>query len=136
MPALDTNVLVRLIVQDDAAQQTAARSVIAATVGAGEAVHIPTTVVLELEWVLRSRYKFSREDIEQTLVGLLASGDVDIASELAVEEAVARYRDGAADFADCLHTALALAAGRAPLLTFDRAAAQVPGARLIPQRSR
>jgi predicted nucleic-acid-binding protein len=136
MPAVDTNVLVRLIVQDDAAQQALARKAIAAVVDAGERVHIPTTVVLELEWVLRSRYRFPREKIEQTVVGLLASGDVDIGNELAVEEAVARYRDGTADFADCLHTALALAAGRAPLLTFDQAAAQVPGARLIGGRPR
>ena len=131
MLAVDTNVLVRLVVQDDAAQHAAARRVIAAAVDAGESLHIPATVVLELEWVLRSRYRFSREEIERTLVGLLASGDVDIGDEPAVEEAVARFRDGTADFADCLHTALALSAGRAPLLTFDRLAARVPGAKLI-----
>ena len=101
MPAVDTNVLVRLIVQDDVAQQAAACYAIATVVDAGETVHIPTTVVLELEWVLRSRYRFSREEIEQTMVGLLASDDVDVGNELAVEDSrtatIAGWRRGVAE---------------------------------------
>lgn len=135
MPALDTNVLVRLIVQDDAAQHAAARRTIESMIQRGEPLFIPVTVILELEWVLRSRYGFAPEQIEGVLVGLLASGEVDLDHELAVEEALARYRDASADFADCLHAALALAADRAPMLTFDRSAAKVPGMKLIAERS-
>ena len=136
MPSLDTNVLVRLIVQDDAAQHAAARHAIESALRSGEALHIPVTVVLELEWVLRSRYRFAPEQIEQTLAGLLASGDVDLADEAAIEEAVMRFRDGGVDFADCLHAALALSAGKSPLFTFDRGAARIPGTLLVPASGR
>lgn len=54
MPALDTNVLVRYIVQDDAAQLAAAKRLISRFVTEGAALFVPLTVVLELEWVLRS----------------------------------------------------------------------------------
>lgn len=55
MPALDTNVLVRCIVQDDAAQRAAARRLIKRCVREGHALFVPVTAVPELEWVLRTR---------------------------------------------------------------------------------
>ena len=60
MPALDTNVLVRYIVQDDAAQLAAAKRLIGRCVAQGSTLFIPVTVVLELEWVLRSRFEFDK----------------------------------------------------------------------------
>lgn len=62
MRALDTNVLVRALVQDDAAQARRAQ----ACVGA-QPVFIPVTVILELEWVLRSRYGYSPKVIADAL---------------------------------------------------------------------
>ena len=53
MRALDTNVLVRALVQDDAAQGRRAQACLSA-----QPVYIPVTVILELEWVLRSRYGY------------------------------------------------------------------------------
>ncbi|MCK7494419.1 MAG: hypothetical protein MZW92_26990 [Comamonadaceae bacterium] len=58
MPALDTNVLVRYVVQDDAAQLAAAKRLISRCVAEGLALFVPVTVVLELEWVLRSSFGF------------------------------------------------------------------------------
>ncbi len=63
MPALDTNVLVRYIVQDDAAQLAAAKRLIGRCVAQGSTLFIPVTVVLELEWVLRSRFEFGKGDV-------------------------------------------------------------------------
>jgi predicted nucleic-acid-binding protein len=132
MPSLDTNVLVRLIVEDDAAQSAAALAAISAAVRRGQALHVPVTVVLELEWVLRSRYRFDAAQIGQTLADLLSSADVGLAEERAVEAALERYRSGkAADFADCLHAALAAESGYSPLLTFDVDAARLAGVKLI-----
>jgi len=54
MPALATNVLVRCGVQDDAAQLAAAKRLITRCVADGSTLVVPVTVVLELEWVLRS----------------------------------------------------------------------------------
>ena len=66
--ALDTNVLVCLLVNDDPAQAELA----AALIDASSACFVPITVVLELEWVLRGAYKLSREAVIAAFEGLLA----------------------------------------------------------------
>jgi len=129
--ALDTNVLVRFLVQDDARQGAAARRLIRRAVDAGSALCVPVTVVLELEWVLRACFGFDKPTVLQALCGLLGSFELAFESEGAVEAALDQYVDGAADFADCLHAALALMAGEQPLWTFDKAAAKVAGAQLL-----
>ena len=131
MAALDTNVLVRFLVQDDAAQLAAARRLIRRCVNAGEALYVPVTVSIELEWVLRSNFGFKKSDVVQTLSLLLASAELSFESEMALEVALAQYSQGAADYADCLHVALAAQAGQSPLWTFDRAVSKVDGARWL-----
>ena len=131
MAALDTNVLVRFLVQDDARQGGAARRLIRGAVDAGGALFVAVTVVLELEWVLRSSFGFDKAGVLQALFALLGSFELTFESEGAVEAALGHYADATADFADCLHAALALMAGEKPLWTFDRAAAKVDGAKLL-----
>ena len=131
MPALDTNVLVRFIVEDESAQFAAANKLVRECVAAGDSIFVPVTVALELEWVLRSNFGFSKQEVIQTLAQLLSSEELTFESEGACEAALSNYRQGPADFSDCLHTALAIAAGEQPLWTFDRAAAKVEGARLL-----
>ncbi len=131
MAALDTNVLVRFLVQDDARQGAAAHRLIRGAVDAGGALFVPVTVVLELEWVLRSSFRFDKSGVLQALFGLLGSFELVFESEGAVEAALGQYADSTADFADCLHAALALMAGEQPLWTFDKAAAKVYGAKLL-----
>ena len=131
MAALDTNVLVRFLVQDDARQGAAATRLIRNGIKAGGALYIPVTVVLELEWVLRSSFTFDKASVLQTMFGLLGSFELAFESEGAVEAALGNYADGKADFADCLHAALAMMAQEQPLWTFDRAAAKIDGARLL-----
>jgi len=63
--AIDTNVIVRFLTADDAAQAAVARRAIEA----GD-IFIPTTVLFETEWVLRSGYGFSSEVIGTALAGL------------------------------------------------------------------
>lgn len=132
MAALDTNVLVRLLVQDDAAQLTAAKRLIRRCVDAGETLYVPVTVALELEWVLRSNFGFAKETVIQTLAQLLSTIEISFESESALEVALALFAKGSADFSDCLHVALAGVAGERPLWTFDRAASKLEGARLLP----
>jgi predicted nucleic-acid-binding protein len=131
MPALDTNVLVRYIVQDDAAQLAAAKRLISRIVAEGSALFVPVTVVLELEWVLRSSFGFTKDDVLLTLSSLFSAAELTFESERALEVALHLFRDGSADFADCLHVALATQAGEQPLWTFDKGAAKVSGARLL-----
>lgn len=131
MPALDTNVLVRYIVEDDARQLGAARRLISRCVAESSTLFVPVTVVLELEWVLRSRFEFDKDDVLLALSSLFSAADLSFESERALEVALQLFRKGSADFADCLHVALATQAGEQPLWTFDKRAARVDGARLL-----
>ena len=134
MPSLDTNVLVRYLVQDDSGQLAAAKRLISRCVTSGQSLFVPVTVTLELEWVLRARFGYIKEDVMQALSSLFSAAELTFESERALEVALHLYREGSADFADCLHIALATQAGEQPLWTFDKGAAQVIGAQLIRAR--
>jgi predicted nucleic-acid-binding protein len=134
MPALDTNVLVRYVVQDDSRQLAAARHLIERCVGEGRSLFVPVTVTLELEWVLRAGFGYGKEDVLQVLSSLFSAAELSFESERALEVALQLYREGTADFADCLHIALAVKAAEQPLWTFDRSAAKVIGAQLLRTR--
>jgi len=131
MAALDTNILVRYLVQDDAAQLAAARRLIRKCVNEGQTLYLPVSVSVELEWVLRSNFGFGKEEVVQTLSQLLAAAELSFESEGALEFALLLYKKGSADYSDCVHVALAAQAGEQPLWTFDKAASKVEGARLL-----
>lgn len=135
MPALDTNVLVRYVVEDDSGQLAAARRLIGRCVAEGQALFVPVTVTLELEWVLRASFGYVKDDVLQALSNLCSAAELTFESERALEVALQLYREASADsFADCLHIALAAGAGEEPLWTFDKGAARVAGARLVRTR--
>ncbi len=134
MPALDTNVLVRYLVQDDSGQLAAAKRLIGRCVAESNSLFVPVTVTLELEWVLRASFGFTKDDVLQALSNLFSAAELTFESERAVEVALQLYRDGPVDFADCLHIALAAQAGEQPLWTFDKGAARISGAQLIRAR--
>jgi predicted nucleic-acid-binding protein len=125
MRAVDTNVLVRALVRDDAAQSAKAEEVLAR-----DEVFVPVTVMLELEWVLRSRYGFTAEKVAQALALLCAMPRVSVGEADAVRQAAARVAKGW-DFANALHHALSQ--GCEDFLSFDeqlikRSARAVPKA--------
>lgn len=134
MPALDTNVLVRYVVQDVSGQLAAAKRLIDRCVAEGRSLFVPVTVTLELEWVLRARFGYTVDDVLQVLSNLFSAVELNFESERALEVALQLYREASADFADCLHIALAAEAGEQPLWTFDKGAAKVAGAHLIRAR--
>ncbi len=134
MPALDTNVLVRYVVHDDSGQLAAAKRLIARCVGEGQLIFVPVTVTLELEWVLRAGFGYAKDDVLQVLSNLFSAAELAFESERALEVALQLYREASADFADCLHIALATEAGEQPLWTFDRGASKVNGAQLLRTR--
>lgn len=131
MAALDTNVLVRFLVQDDAVQAEAAARLIRGAVQTGSTLFVPVTVLLELEWVLRSAFGFDKAAVLHALFRLLGSFELAFEAEGAVEAALARYEASSADFADCLHAALAQQVAQGPLWTFDKAAAKVDGTQFL-----
>lgn len=131
MAALDTNVLVRLLVRDDAAQAAQAQARIEQAASKSIPLFVPITVVLELEWVLRSRYAYAKQQVLAALAALLEVREFEWQDEAAVEHALHFYRHHRADFAECLHLGCAAAAATLPLLTFDRGASRLPDVEVI-----
>ncbi len=127
MLGIDTNVLVRFLVRDDEAQHEKARKLIKREVAAGHRVFIGQLVLLETEWVLRSRYGLSKNQSIGTISGLLDTTDVRFEDEPAIEEALFTWKDAVADFADCLIGAKNRRLGCRATATFDAKAARLPG---------
>jgi predicted nucleic-acid-binding protein len=131
MPSLDTNVLIRWLVADDLAQTDRVRELFETARDTQDTLFVPTTVMLELEWVLRSRYQFDKTAAVQAFTALLETQELEFQGEPALERAIHLYRQGTAEFADCLHAGQCEAAERLPLLTFDAKAARLPDVRLL-----
>jgi predicted nucleic-acid-binding protein len=131
MAAVDTHVLVRFLMRDDAAQAVLAERLIRQALASGRSLFVPVTVTLELEWVLRTRFGLGKPAMLQALANLLSAAELRFDAERALEVALELYRRGGADFADCVHVALAAEAGEVPLWTFDKSAAKVAGAQAL-----
>lgn len=131
MPALDTSVLVRYVVQDDGVQLAEASRLIRKCVNAGQTLFVPVTVTLELEWALRSSFGYAKADVMAVLSALFSATELAFESDRALEVALQLYREGSAGFADCLHVAQATQAGELPLWTFDKQAARITGAQAV-----
>ncbi len=131
MPGLDTNVLVRWLVADDDEQTAQVQTLFEAARASGSTFFVPSSVLLELEWVLRSRYRLAKAEVLIAFNALLESQELELQGEAAVERALHLYRQGAAEFADCFHAGLCGASNKTPLLTFDVKAAHLSGCELI-----
>lgn len=127
MLGLDTNVLVRFLVRDDEVQFEKARKLIKREVAAGRCVFVSHLVLLETEWVLRSRYGFPKNLIIEAISGLLDATDVQFEDEPAIEEALFVWKDTTADFADCLIGSRNRRLGCRATVTFDAKASRLPG---------
>lgn len=125
MRAVDTNVLVRLLTDDDAKQAAAAEAFVAA---AGHA-WVPHVVLVEAVWVLESVYRRRRDEIAAAVATLLDHATLVLQDPVVVEVALARFRARTkVGFSDCLVLETARAAGHLPLGTFDRALGALDGA--------
>ncbi|MDP1619733.1 MAG: type II toxin-antitoxin system VapC family toxin [bacterium] len=126
MLGIDTNVLVRFLVRDDEAQFEKARKLIKREVAAGRRVFVNHLVLLETEWVLRSRYSLPKTRIIEAISGLLDATDVGFEDEPAIEEALFIWKDTTADFADCLIGAQNRRLGCRATASFDAKASRLP----------
>ena len=127
MLGIDTNILIRFLTRDDEAQYEQACLLIDRETAAGRPVFISLLVLLETEWVLRSRYDLRKAEIMDIFSGLLDANDVRFEDESALEEAIFTWKAHAAGFADCLIAARNRRLGCTATLTFDAKAAKLPG---------
>ena len=112
MIAIDTNVVVRILVADEPAAVARAQRLLEAN-----RVFVSHSVLMETEWVLRSTYGYSRDRIVHGLTAFLGLPAVEVADKARLAEAMEWWVEGM-DFADALH--LVAAAECVSFATFDR----------------
>ena len=127
MLGLDTNVLVRFLIRDDESQFERARRLIRRETNRREPILVSLMVVLETEWVLRSRYGLDKDEIHGVLSALLESIDLSFEDEPSLEAALFVWKDSTAEFADCLIGARHRSLGCRATASFDARAARLPG---------
>lgn len=131
MTGLDTNVLVRYVMQDDPRQTARATKLIEAFT-AEEPGFVPVVTVVELVWVLSGSYGLSRTQVAAALEALLRSKELVVDRADLVTRALGRCSKDGADFADALIQHIAAAAGCETTMTFDAGAAKAAGMTLVP----
>jgi predicted nucleic-acid-binding protein len=124
MIGLDTNVLLRYLVQDDPAQSPKATQVIERRLTKEEPGFVSLVCILEIVWVLGSLYKRSRGEIADHVEMILAADTLEVQNEQEVYQAVIALRNGTGTFEDALIGALGAWWGCSATLTFDQNAAQ------------
>ncbi len=135
MVGLDTNVLVRHIVQDDEAQAKLARDLIEGRCRATEPGHITLIVLCELVWVLDSAYGYSRQQIGLALRQILVTDCFDVEERALAWACVSDYAEGNADLADYLIGRLNQTRGSLTTFTFDKKAAHALGFTLLMKKA-
>ena len=123
MIGLDTNVLVRYIMQDDAKQSLKATKLMESLTG-DELGFVSLVSVVELGWVLLSSYGLEREQLARALELLLRTKTVVVDRAEEVANALRVFKASSADFADCLIERTAASAGCGRTMTFDVGAAK------------
>ena len=130
MIGLDTNVLVRYIMQDDARQSPLATRLME-SLSAAAPGFVPLVSVVELSWVLSSAYELDRSQLVAALEGLLRTKEIVVERAETVWKALRLFQATKSDFADCLIERSASAAGCEWTVTFDRGAAKGCGMRFV-----
>ena len=130
MIGLDTNVLVRYIMQDDIKQAALATKVIE-QLNDDAPGYISIVTIVELCWVLESGFALSRLEIVSVYQRLITVDVFKIDRVSVVAAAVRAYGEGKADFADYLIERLSVLAGCTHTVTFDKAAAKSGAMTLI-----
>jgi predicted nucleic-acid-binding protein len=130
--AFDTNILIRLLVQDDPKQAAEAERLLHEAAAAGETVLLCVPVLCEVVWVLRSQYKASRAEAAEALESFLHNELFDFEDRGVVASALDAYRRTKADFADFLIGFTARTRGARTTYSFDGALASQLGFSVLP----
>ncbi len=126
MIGLDTNVLVRFLVEDDDEQTAKASALIENAIAKNSTLFISDIVLCETVWVLSSRYRFSRQEIASVLRRLCEVDHLSFAPTSRCVHALVAYAAGKGDFADYMIREQCIAAGCSAVATFDQALLKDP----------
>lgn len=126
MIGLDTNALLRLLTEDDAAQAAAVRKRLAKLDAVPESVLLNHVVLVETLWTLRKLYGFERTNLLGLLEQLLSTSTFCFEDRATVSQAAALYANSAADFSDCLIAVQNARLGCDVTVTFDKGMGGLP----------
>ncbi len=121
MIGVDTNVLVRYVVEDDQRQSAIAAAMVERAVRDEEKLFISQIVLCELVWVLSYAYRFDRNEIVGVLNQLRRGAQLILEGSGEVRRAIEAYSANRGDFADYLIAERSIASGCSTVVTFDRA---------------
>ena len=133
MKSFDTNVVVRLVVEDDPAQCERAGRAFRQAVAEG-GVFFSATVLVEVAWVLRVACKQDRATIAAALRKLINAAGVTIEHDPIVRRAIVAFETGSADFSDYFIRESSREASALPVLTFDERFARGTDVELVPEK--
>ena len=131
MIALDTNLLVRLLTNDDPRQAAKVEAWLKGNATPKTPAYVDHVVLCELGWVLERSYGYDRAEVHAALAALLEQDHLKVESPGLVRQALMLYADGPADFSDYLLAVRAQAAGYSPVLTLDKKAAKTATHQLL-----
>jgi predicted nucleic-acid-binding protein len=132
MKSFDTNVVVRLVVEDDPDQCERAERAFRRAIAEG-GVFFSTTVLIEVAWVLRVACKQDRATIAGALRNLVDAAGVTVEHDAIVRRAIAEFETGPADFSDYFIRESSREASALPVLTFDERFARGADVELVPE---
>ncbi len=119
MKGLDTSIMIRYLTQDDPVQSLHANDIIDRSLSPENPGFVSLVTIAEVAWVLRSRYKATRQEIALAIERILAGDSLRVQNEQQVYEAMLALKAGEGSFADALICALGAWAGCSSTLTFD-----------------
>jgi predicted nucleic-acid-binding protein len=131
MIGIDTNVLLRLLLDDDPAQSARIEAWLGTLPAVVGQIHVTDVVLAEVCWTLASIYQQPKSELLRALRGLLSEPMFSFDNRAAVETAVAAYEGASCGFPDCLIVARNLSSGCTGTATFDRRMQKLPGANLL-----
>ena len=133
MIGLDTNILVRYILNDDPVWSQSAQNFIDNACTIDNPGYINFVVLAELMWLLSNQPSWGRVELATVVDQLLRADNLEIEDPELLEIALSKFRSGKADFADYLIAGLNEKANAAPTITIDRVAARDSGFQKLPK---
>ncbi len=130
MISIDTNVLIRDLVEDDAEQVEATRSLLD-SLTIEDPGFVCREVILEISWVLASAYRFTREQIGEALLRIIGMENLLVETSDDVARSARHYGENNDDFSDLMILEASRRMGALPLYTFDRRLSRMEGAALV-----
>lgn len=131
MIGLDTNALLRLLTEDDAAQAAAVRKRLAKLDAVAESVLLNHVALVETLWTLRRLYGFERASLLGLLEQLLSASTFCFEDRATVSQATALFASSAADFSDCLIAVQNTRLGCDATVTLDKGMGGLPHVELL-----